>query len=164
MIEFEQTLVEIHCPECYWLHVDQDDLAVTPHLTHFCHNCSNLFKPFNVATIGVDIHEGCAAALVACEAELAKSREQEAQTCSVLDGFVGDVEKLTKRRDELLELCAKLTRETPYPADLDECRSARAALIAEVGTLRRTVLGLEEKVAEQALDLRSYREALDLRS
>jgi uncharacterized coiled-coil DUF342 family protein len=47
-----------------------------------------------------------------------------------------EVERLTTRRDELLALVRKLTRETPYPAELDECRSARAALIAEVGTLR----------------------------
>lgn len=47
-----------------------------------------------------------------------------------------EVARLTARRDELLKLVAKLTRETPYPAELDECRAARAALIAEVGTLR----------------------------
>lgn len=47
-----------------------------------------------------------------------------------------EVERLRTRQQELLALVAKLTRETPYPAELDECRSARAALIAEVGTLR----------------------------
>lgn len=46
------------------------------------------------------------------------------------------VVRLQVRQQELLALIAKLTRETPYPAELDECRSARAALIAEVGTLR----------------------------
>lgn len=43
---------------------------------------------------------------------------------------------LVVRRDELLALIAKLTRETPYPAEANEYRSQRAALIAEVGTLR----------------------------
>lgn len=50
-----------------------------------------------------------------------------------------EVVTLTERRDSLLQLVARLTRETPYPAELDECRSARSALIAEVGTLRAQI-------------------------
>lgn len=55
---------------------------------------------------------------------------------AVVEPSEAEVATLTERRDALLRLVAKLTRETPYPAELDECRSARSALIAEVGTLR----------------------------
>lgn len=43
---------------------------------------------------------------------------------------------LLVRQEEHLALIAKLSRETPYPEELDECRRQRAALVAEVGTLR----------------------------
>jgi hypothetical protein len=59
-----------------------------------------------------------------------------AGTDDELERLRGEVSALTTRRDELLALVVKVTRETPYPAELDECRSARSRLIAEVGTLR----------------------------
>lgn len=60
-------------------------------------------------------------------------------------------ERLRGRQKELLALIAKLTRETPYPAELDECRSARSALIAEVGTLRAKVSEFEDVLAADRL-------------
>lgn len=54
---------------------------------------------------------------------------------------------LVVRRDELLALVAKLSRETPYPAELDECRAARSKLIAEIGTLRATRDSMERQHA-----------------
>jgi hypothetical protein len=41
-----------------------------------------------------------------------------------------------KRIQELLELVAKLSRETPYPDEFDDLEARVAKLIAEVGTLR----------------------------
>jgi hypothetical protein len=62
-----------------------------------------------------------------------------------LEAAAAEVGRLAARRDELLALAAKLTRETPYPAELEECRSARRALIAEVGTLRATTADLDQQ-------------------
>jgi hypothetical protein len=101
--------LELTCPKCNLLHVDQDEWAhEIAHRTHLCHGCGNLWRPYPVGTVGVDVHAPCRA-----------------------------------RRDELLALVDKVSRETPYPADLDECKSARAALIAEVGTLKARVIELE---------------------
>lgn len=61
-----------------------------------------------------------------------------------------DAVKLVERRDELLKLVAKVSSETPYSADLDECKSARRALMAEVGTLRARVAELESMLPAQA--------------
>lgn len=52
------------------------------------------------------------------------------------DRLRAENQALLDRRSELLALVARITRETPYPAELDECRASRAALIAEIGTLR----------------------------
>lgn len=60
---------------------------------------------------------------------------------------------LVVRRDALLDLVAKLTRETPYPAELDECRAARAKLIAEVGTLRAERVERERIFADRVAGL-----------
>ena len=56
--------------------------------------------------------------------------------------------KLQTRQAELLQTIVKITRETPYPAELDECRSNRAALIAEVGTLKAKLVESHEAAAE----------------
>jgi hypothetical protein len=62
--------------------------------------------------------------------------------------LLAERDALKLRQTELLELIAKLTRETPYPAELDECRSARAALTlrsaernlrAEIETMKELV-------------------------
>jgi hypothetical protein len=101
--------LELKCPQCDMIHVDQEEWAhEIPHRTHLCHGCGNLWKPYPVGTVGVDVHVPC-----------------------------------RTRRDELLALVDKVSRETPYPADLDECKSARAALIAEVGTLKARIIELE---------------------
>lgn len=54
----------------------------------------------------------------------------------VAAALIAERDALVVRRDGLLALVAKLTRETPYPDEANECRSQRASLIAEVGTLR----------------------------
>lgn len=50
---------------------------------------------------------------------------------------------LDRRNQELREALVRVTRETPYPDELEKCRTAQAALIAEVGTLRARVAELE---------------------
>jgi hypothetical protein len=55
---------------------------------------------------------------------------------------------LETRQQDHLALITKLTRETPYPAELDECRSARRALIAEVGTLRAAHAQTQQQLAD----------------
>lgn len=57
--------------------------------------------------------------------------------------LLDDVATAEHRMGELHMALVKVTRETPYPEELDECRSARAALIAEIGTLRAKVVGLQ---------------------
>lgn len=61
------------------------------------------------------------------------------EACRQRDEARADAERLKSRQQDHLALIAKITRETPYPAELEECRSARRALIAEVGTLRATL-------------------------
>ncbi len=56
------------------------------------------------------------------------------------------VAELVEAQDRHLSLIAHLSRSTPYEGELTECRSARAALIAEVGTLRSTVEGIKRRV------------------
>lgn len=81
-----------------------------------------------------------------CDAEIDRLRSENAQ--------------LIARRDELLALVAKISRETPYPAELDECRSARSALIAEVGTLRSTCAEVSADRALALAELAEVRTAL----
>lgn len=50
---------------------------------------------------------------------------------------------LLLRRDELLALVARVSRETPLPGEADELRRQVAALVAEVGTLRARIAELE---------------------
>ena len=64
-----------------------------------------------------------------------------------LRAAMAEIERLESRQQDHLRLIAKITRETPYPAELDECRSARRALIAEVGTLRSERERLHAEVA-----------------
>jgi hypothetical protein len=63
------------------------------------------------------------------------------------------VDDLLDRQQEHLQLITKLSREVPYSNELDDCRSARAALIARVGTLRaalREACGLAARIATYA--------------
>jgi hypothetical protein len=50
---------------------------------------------------------------------------------------------LVVRRDELLELVARLSQSTPLDSEVAEALEQRGALIAEVGTLRSRVTELE---------------------
>jgi chromosome segregation ATPase len=56
------------------------------------------------------------------------------------------VADLEKRRDELLDALVRLSRETPYPDEVQGWQGQRAALMAEVGTLRARVAELEERI------------------
>ncbi len=76
-------------------------------------------------------------------ARIARTRNNQRAMADQLEASLSRITALETRQQELLELAAKLTRETPYPAELDECRSARRALIAEVGTLRARRAELE---------------------
>jgi len=71
--------------------------------------------------------------------------EDSDQTPRVAQGLVflrelkqlrSEVMTLREARERYLALIAKMTRETPYPDELEECRSSQRALIAEIGTLR----------------------------
>lgn len=57
------------------------------------------------------------------------------------DAFRNQVDRLTARRDELLALVARLSQETPLPDELKGWESARAAMLAEIGTLRSALRG-----------------------
>lgn len=91
--------------------------------------------------------------MIDCEVEQAwmllkgsNETAREHELASHLHQALTDRDVLIGRRDELLALCAKLSRETPYASELEECRSARAALIAEVGTLRAELAEMREKL------------------
>lgn len=216
-----QVPLELKCPKCDMIHVDQDEWATTRlHRTHLCHGCGNLWRPYPVTTVGVDVHAKCRE-VIANFKEMHKAYREAARLTDKMEGLAkeqiaslkeenaarkaaaqhadnaigaltdksahlenavasGDkiianqekiieiqdqiiekqnrgwqnleVEnaKLVERRDELLKLVAKVSSETPYPADLDECKSARRALMAEVGTLRARVVELESMLPAQA--------------
>ncbi len=41
------------CPECHELHIDVGMFATSPHHTHACQHCGNVWRPAVVATVGV---------------------------------------------------------------------------------------------------------------
>ena len=175
------------------IHVDQDEFATTPHRTHLCHGCGNLWRPYPVATVGVDVHADCRERIKTLEADsiwlraswqdtiyrnddITRRRDELLKQATVMsekseqlivdarrimdrdeaiikglnednDVLRAENQALLKRRDELLELCAKSAREAPYSGELEECKTGRAALIAEVGTLRSRIAQLEDELA-----------------
>lgn len=56
-----------------------------------------------------------------------------------------EVVNLTARRDALLRLVANISQSTPLPDELQGWEGQRAALLAEVGTLRSRVAELERR-------------------
>ena len=45
--------IRIHCPECHQLHIDEGDFAATPHTSHACQHCGNVWRPAVKPTVGV---------------------------------------------------------------------------------------------------------------
>jgi rubredoxin len=45
--------MRLHCPACHELHVDEGEFATTPHHTHACEHCGNVWRPAVVNTVGV---------------------------------------------------------------------------------------------------------------
>lgn len=58
------------------------------------------------------------------KAELEEYRVERNEFLSEIEKLTKCTDDLTERRDKLLTLVAKVTRETPYPGELDECRWA----------------------------------------
>lgn len=113
--------LELKCPQCDMIHVDQDEWAhEIPHRTHLCHGCGNLWRPYPVGTVGVDVHAPC-----------------------------------RKRRDELLEMVAKLSQTVPLESEVGEALNQRGALLAEVGTLKAAIAE-HEPLFQQALTDRQF--------
>lgn len=55
-----QIPLELKCPQCDMIHIDQDEWATTRlHRKHLCHGCSHLWTPYAVTTVGVDVHAPC---------------------------------------------------------------------------------------------------------
>lgn len=73
---------------------------------------------------------------------------------TAVPALVAEVRALRARRDELLATVAKVSRETPYPDELKGWEAQRAAMVAEVGTLRARVeeVAAERDVARALLD------------
>lgn len=57
------------------------------------------------------------------------------------------VEQLETRQQELLQQIWNLSQSTPLPAEYEGWTSQRAALVAEVGTLKARVAELEREVS-----------------
>ena len=51
--------LRLSCPACGVWHIDEGDLATTPHRTHACQNCGTLWAPAVVPTVGVKFLPGC---------------------------------------------------------------------------------------------------------
>jgi len=62
-----------------------------------------------------------------------------------LQAALAEIDRLTARRDELLVLVARISQSTPLPDELAGWESQRAALVAEVGTLRAANAELERE-------------------
>lgn len=45
----------LHCPTCFAQHIDEatETWANPPHRSHLCHNCGCIWRPADVATVGV---------------------------------------------------------------------------------------------------------------
>jgi hypothetical protein len=71
------------------------------------------------------------------------------QLATQLEAAIARISALETHQQDHLALIAKLTSETPYPVELEECRWT---LIAEVGTLRTRITGLEAGVARHVAD------------
>jgi len=153
---------ELFCPECKHQHVDKDegdiDWTVRPHKKHLCAACKHIWKPYPVGTVGVDFHAQCRAAREACDLAVAQLRQQAADQARL----IAENEQLTKRRDELLQLVVKMTREEPQSGELEECKAGRAALIAEVGSLRSELMERNAIVEEMQIELIEVRAQADL--
>ena len=51
--------LRLSCPACGIWHIDEGDLATTPHRTHACQHCGALWAPAVVPTVGVKFLPGC---------------------------------------------------------------------------------------------------------
>lgn len=51
--------LRLSCPVCGMWHLDEGDLATTPHRTHACQHCGALWAPAVVPTVGVKFLPGC---------------------------------------------------------------------------------------------------------
>lgn len=92
-------------------------------------------------------HDECAMTERAPGVYLCDARRKAYQVAEALQAALAEIDRLGERQQEHLQLIAKLTRETPYPDEIKECKAHRAALIAEVGTLRGRVAELEQETA-----------------
>lgn len=69
--------------------------------------------------------------------------------------------RLQTRVDELLATCVRLTQETPFPDEFKDWQATRAAMTAEVGTLRARVAEIERDAEQHKLVM--PREPFDVR-
>lgn len=58
-----------------------------------------------------------------------------------------EIERLTARQQELLATIVRLTNEVPFPDEVKGWTATRAAMVAEIGTLRSQVDDLTRELA-----------------
>lgn len=69
--------------------------------------------------------------------DLANARDAALEACATrIAELLAEVAALTERRDALLALIASISQSTPLPSELEGWEGQRAALVAEIGTLR----------------------------
>jgi hypothetical protein len=135
---------EIFCPVCNHKHVDQGEWAhEIAHRKHLCANCQHVWAPYDVGTVGVSFG---AADMPAAEKIQILERDL-AWTQSEWGTAGHEIQALEKRRDELLEMVAKLSQTVPLESEVAEALNQRGALLAEVGTLKARVAELEAQLA-----------------
>jgi predicted RNA-binding Zn-ribbon protein involved in translation (DUF1610 family) len=52
----------LRCPECGDIHIDRDEWAARPHRTHQCQACKHEWRPYEVATVGVESWDSASSA------------------------------------------------------------------------------------------------------
>ena len=90
------------------------------------------------------------AEVVRDEARVASNRyiEEKRQALATAEACREDQRALATRRDELLQVIARLSNTVPFPDEWKDWESTRAKLVAEIGTLRNRVASLEDMAKE----------------
>lgn len=82
--------------------------------------------------------------------ELDAARQAHADAAEVLVQVAAERDRLEERRDVLLALVADISQSAPLPSELEGWEAQRAALVAEVGTLRAALAEAERALQASA--------------
>jgi len=145
---------EIVCPLCNTKHVDQGEWAhEIAHRKHLCAQCGHVWAPYDVGTVGVAF----GSPKLPVEEYIQMMNRDIAYVQGEWSAAGEEIQKLEKRRDELLEMVAKLSQTVPLDSEVSEALNQRGALLAEIGTLRSS-LSEHEPLFKDALATQQFLE------